>query len=260
MGGVIFTINLKTPQTKVFFAWRPATNISGGVFGLFDRVRKVFHSSSGGVTYGFVPEFGNALNYASGYIRVYEKHTLAGLTNWTITAWVITTSLTTSGGNGRPIYSERSTGNELLKFQLSDGVGAVAGGLQYIYRDTAGTLNRAGMASALSANTLYHVALVKTGTDIRIYVNAVQAYNNTLTATDTLTTITRVEIGGDSAGSSVAWAGMIPDTRAYGRALSISELWQHYDPATRFDLYQPIALPGLWLETSGGARSYGAIF
>lgn len=36
-----------------------------------------------------------------------------------------------------------------------------------------------------------------------------------------------------------AWKGKILDVRIYNRALSADEVWQLYDPATRWELYQP---------------------
>lgn len=37
-----------------------------------------------------------------------------------------------------------------------------------------------------------------------------------------------------------SWNGQIFDARVYGRALSETEVWQLFDPKTRWDLYQPL--------------------
>ncbi len=39
--------------------------------------------------------------------------------------------------------------------------------------------------------------------------------------------------------NSRSWTGYIADVRIYNRALSADEVWQLYDPATRWELYQP---------------------
>jgi hypothetical protein len=39
--------------------------------------------------------------------------------------------------------------------------------------------------------------------------------------------------------NSQSWTGYIADVRIYNRALSADEVWQLYDPATRWELYQP---------------------
>lgn len=52
----------------------------------------------------------------------------------------------------------------------------------------------------------------------------------------------------------------IVDVRMYSRALSDNEIYSLYDPATRWDLYQPIAPPRYWLlpqaVAGGGGTNY----
>lgn len=197
---------------------------------------------------------GNMIDYSNDIFTIGNKRRIAGLTNWSIVAWVITDATDTSGGYGRPIYNERSAaGNELLKLQLSDGNVVGAGTVQYIYRDTAGTLNRDGTSVTLTAGITYHIACVKFGTNLKIYIDAIERANKTLTATDTLTTINTNNIGGDMvAPANALWDGRIGDLRLYDYALSAQEIYALYDPNTRWELYRrpipiwyvPAAVPG----------------
>lgn len=190
------------------------------------------------------PPMGHMLEYRSGSIatldRVHAGRIVAGLARWTVAAWIYPHTVDNAGGWGRCIYSERgSGGTEICRVQISMGTGGNSR-VQLDYRDSAGTLDRPVSSVALVANTLQHIAVTKNGTAIAFYINGVASGTATLTASDTLTTISYSEVGLDtpSAGNN-PFDGYIGDLRLYNVALDAGKVAALYSPHTRWEIYGP---------------------
>lgn len=98
--------------------------------------------------------------------------------------------------------------------------------------------------AALSTGTLYHVVCVQDydAGKMLLYLNGVlQTSQPALTGTAVLNA-RPLTLGGDEAAFSTSenWDGGIWDFRLYNRALSANEVGQLYDPATRWELYEPV--------------------
>ena len=123
----------------------------------------------------FSPYGGNWSNYfASGaYIRTGSSSNLAlGAGSWTCESWVYPTSFTTTAG---PLWDFRNVGGyvstaPLISFNTS-------GTVQYQSTLTS--------SNAVSLNTWSHIAIVRNGTTVTIYINGVA--NGTVTDSTTMT-------------------------------------------------------------------------
>jgi len=131
---------------------------------------------AGNTTQGtFSPYGGNWSNYfASGaYIRTGSSSNLAlGAGSWTCESWVFPTSFTTTAG---PLWDFRNAGGyistaPLISFNTS-------GTVQYQSTLTS--------SNAVSLNTWSHIAIVRNGTTVTIYINGVA--NGTVTDSTTMT-------------------------------------------------------------------------
>ena len=82
-----------------------------------------------------------------------------------------------------------------------------------------------------------------------VYTDGVLRGSNVYTGSFTGESIVR--IGGEYTYSNRWLTGYVAEYRTYNRALQPDDVWQIYDPATRYDLYQP--LRRLWAVKSVGA-------
>lgn len=96
--------------------------------------------------------------------------------------------------------------------------------------------------ASCSLNTLYFVAArIASSTSLELFVNGRYVSVDTTDSGANNLNINAAAIGrfGDSS-PSFYHDGLIGDVRLYNRLLSDAEIWQLYNPATRWDLYQPI--------------------
>jgi hypothetical protein len=175
--------------------------------------------------------FNSALSFngSTAYVLLKSGTILAGLTNFTISGWVSTTST-------GPIYSERAaSGNDILKLEVDAGVGHI-GELSLVYRDDAGTLNQVRSGKIINDGAMHHVVVTKSGTAISFYVDNISQTGGTLTATNTFTNASmETRVGADKGDSSVWWNGTIDDVSIYNAALSsgnVGNLYNHTYPTT----------------------------
>jgi hypothetical protein len=110
--------------------------------------------------------------------------------------------------------------------------------------------------------TPYHVVgIFRSLTYRSLYVNGIYRAENT-TSIPTEDTWDRLGIGtkGDITPAN-PFEGWIWDVRVYAGELNAGEIYRLYDPATRYDLYAPVAPPRFWSlpETSGSQTVEEAI-
>ena len=90
------------------------------------------------------------------------------------------------------------------------------------------------------STALIHLAFVyEHGSTLYVYKNGVQVGSNASVSSNLSITSSTVYLGIRS-NSTQYWLGSIADFRIYNRGMSASEVWQLWDPATRWDLYKPI--------------------
>jgi len=93
-----------------------------------------------------------------------------------------------------------------------------------VWSSNAGTLLARATSSALTPGTWYHVAVTKSGTTLKLYLNGVMQQQDVLTAASP--NISFWNIGGRSLSNSLTLEGGIDDITFYDRALSQSEVTQ----------------------------------
>lgn len=150
---------------------------------------------------------------------VADDNSLDSLSAITVEAWIKPSTVSST-----PLIVNRdSTSNgKSFQFRLN------AGKLEFV--KTAGTTVTAASSSTLSTGTVYHVAAVYNGTDIRLYING--SLNGTPpAATGTLGTIARpLEIAMRT--SALYFNGVIDEVAVYGTALSATRIAAHYTAGT----------------------------
>jgi endoglucanase len=150
------------------------------------------------------------VNGSGGQVNLPSVFNPATQTDFTATAWV---RLATAIADTQVIL------------QQMDGSGT---GRTWLYRKSTGELasylgNAETTSSAtLATNTWYHVALVKTGSSLQLYVNGSASGSP---ATRTIeSTVGTMRIGAHKVTTTQYWNGLIDEVRVYNRALSGAEL------------------------------------
>ncbi len=153
----------------------------------------------------------------AGYVLLKSGRILSTLTNATVTARVKVSSSVEN-----VIWCERNAaGTDIWKFQISSG-----GLLEFVHRDDATTFNDLVAANGKVNDGIWHdVAMVKTGTSIAFYLDALLMDTQSLTGTDTLTNAaTETRIAGDLGDATRHFTGTIKEVAGYPTALSASRL------------------------------------
>ena len=151
-----------------------------------------------------------SLNGTSGYVAMPLVFNPGNQTDFTVTAWVRLDDV----GSGSPTI-----------IQQQDGSGTGRG---WLYRNSSGRLATfLGGAETASTATLaiggwYHVALIKTGSSLQLYVNG--AANGSPATRTVESCIGAMRIGAHKSANNQYWNGMIDEVRFYNRALSGTEL------------------------------------
>ena len=143
--------------------------------------------------------------------------TSLGMT-YTVSAWVKAESLPANS----EIYTQRSA--TPVKFQL-DTLNRDA---RFIVRDDAGVSAAASYSSGLLIGAWYHVAGVRNGNTVSVYVNDVQGTNGSATF-GTVSTGGNEKTGVLANDDSLPFNGLIDDVRVYNRILSATEIKRLYN-------------------------------
>lgn len=174
----------------------------------------------------YLRDFSTCLTFTSGQrVAVSSVPILSGSTNMTIAAWIKPTSAS-QGSSGGCIYGERhpSSGNDLLKISFSEGTNVNK--LRFSFRDDAGTINNIVSTTLITDfSRWYHVAVVKEGTAVTLYINGVSAGTGVLTATDAFTQSgIVVQIGNDPRDGNSSFFGKIDDVTIYNTNLTLAQV------------------------------------
>lgn len=141
-----------------------------------------------------------SLSFSSTYLTVGDGASdFAFNSDFTVEMWIYPTSVS----GARMIYDGRplSTNGAQPIFFLSDGT--------MVYQDNSGNFTGSG---TVSANQWSHVAMCRSGTTIRLFLNGVLQGSATKSTNITNTT-GRPMIGGDGASNSGNWAGFMDEIR-----------------------------------------------
>jgi formylmethanofuran:tetrahydromethanopterin formyltransferase len=87
-------------------------------------------------------------------------------------------------------------------------------------------------ASAIAANTTYHVAGVRDGTTLRMYINGLEVATAPIVSDPLPTNDTVVRVASFN-GSAEFWAGTIDEPAVYSKALSPARIAAHYSEGVR---------------------------
>lgn len=131
-------------------------------------------------------------------------------------------------------YTSQSYGGVVLGYDNNYYFDWISGAIRYA---AFGSGNLAYVTSGITKDTIQHLAIVRSGTSVQFYLNgrpdgALQTIgsNNTVT-------IRLVGAATTTGPNYHGFKGTLGDTRVYNRALAASEIWQLYDPQTRWELY-----------------------
>lgn len=195
------------------------------------------------IPFGYDSATGSALEWSNLFGSV-DRATVS------MSAWVICQDNTIDSDY---IVQNRSASQIYGSSLRTRGATGGAGTLTAIRQHFTVSTQHHSAAGFLPTNVVTHVAAVIPSTtwypNLLIYVNGREVtYNDGTYGSGTEQALTGVHgIGGNS------FVGQIADARCwFDRALTASEIWSLYDPATRWDLYRRPASRRLYLDLGAG--------
>jgi hypothetical protein len=234
-----FRVNWSSPQARGLVGWWPF-NASRGARQVAELARSgpraavqgtlatVFHPTVG---YGFGP-FTTA-NYLSAGNSVVVQNLPSG-SALSVVAWCEPVAVT---GTNQTIFSKTNASGDGWHFKLDSGDGSL-----YLTIIRA-TTNSEARSSTLFTSGLHCLAGVYAGSTPTLYDNGVQlatASSSAGSGAYTVDTSENIEIGRLGQGTGFwPFGGKIYEVRLYNVALTPAAINQIYNPATRWDLYQP---------------------
>ncbi len=165
-------------------------------------------TKTGNVSYGsfspFLNETSRYFNGSNTYFSIPDSDTFNfGSGDFTVEFWAKTT--TSSDSTAHPVFNQSASG---ASSDSSIFVGFGTNASVYVSSGTGWTYNATSSGIACNDNEWHHIAAVRTGTSLRIYVDGILRGSTTLAGGFTLGNSTRlVEIGYQTSGSYyVGWA------------------------------------------------------
>lgn len=233
-----FTINENSMQAAGLVAWLPPLGVGFGTGRVIDYARNTPAALSGGMYSATDPIVGGCWvgdHSDNTIVLTYTPH--LNPASITLSAWV---KLNAIDGTDAIISNAFTPGWATYRIEHMP-----TGKLEFVYHDSGSTYHAYTTgATVLTAATWAHVAVAftyGTGAGIVIYVNGVavggswtQGNGNGALHTTAANTIIGAYIA-----TNDPIDGCLSDVRIYDRRLSASEVWQLYDPITRWELYKP---------------------
>lgn len=253
LAGEPFTLNWESVQAQGLKAWWPMAANQGGltvreqVIGYYNGT---LSSTLGwtGDTFGPSPDFTGTPKYIGVGINKIRDFLAGG--PYTVAAWFNCKSNDLT----QTILGDMTSNGMSRSFGLATGGAGASSVVSSHHGNTLLTHN-----AVITKNVTHHAAVTWLGNNLTrtIYADGVAG-----TTTDTPASWASAgglaSIGRQGAYNGYYFKGCIIDVRIYNRALSAAEIWQLYDPATRWELYRP-AEHRVWQIAPAAGRKYGPV-
>ncbi|EEF63385.1 LamG-like jellyroll fold domain-containing protein [Pedosphaera parvula] len=177
---------------------------------------------------------------SSGYINCGTAPSLSGPTDFTVEAWVNTTSPTSQA-----IVHQRDSANYVGAYRV--GINA-DGTVYFILYGTGGFQFSFNSTLKVNDGNWHHVATVRSGANGLIYVDGVQA-GTASGAVQDLTGTLNTFIGRNQRDNNEWFAGMMADVAIYESALSSLQIVKHYTAASGVTLQVHLTTGGMIQDT-----------
>lgn len=168
-----------------------------------------------------------AVDGINDFVKVNDSGSLALGSRVTVEAWIIPTSIPTSGNFVSIVTKPESYSLQFNGPSLEFTI--IQGNLKNRLQAPAGTL---------SAGQKYHIVGTYDGTNQRLYVNGVQVVSRALTGGITINSYA-LYVGAWNESTTEFFAGTIDEVAIYGSALSSARIVSHYDVGTGINASAP---------------------
>jgi hypothetical protein len=223
------TFNRDSPQGHGLLGWWSTLHAPGLLVEGMRGERGTPVNTPVGVT---SPVTGYGLSFNGSNQSATITSPLSGATSFTVAFWVAPQS--PSPGTFGMLVGTDTAYNGGFFFGYDDDAQNPALGLQFFI---GGTKVGAG-ATRLTNQVWQHLAVTyESGVHQDIWINGVLTDAGS-SSSGSIASHTLLRVGGNATNGFYA-AAHLADVRVYDHALSATELWQIYNPATRWELYQP---------------------
>ena len=228
-----FTINRDSPQRKGLVAWYPML-ASIGINGVLDRGDTGINGTfTGSPTWGGSPDFGWGLTTSNGNYYT-APSTGLNVQQGTVAAWLLPTTQTIN--TDHLVWSNGTSTTHRVFFECY-------GARWVVQYSSQSALEAAPGSGGLNQTVHFVMTWDRTAQLILGYFNGKQILSTALTVA-AITPSASNYFGAYYTGG-FPFLGSLGEFRIYNRALSANEVWQHFAPETRYDLYLPVA-PRFW--------------
>lgn len=173
----------------------------------------------------------------------FDYGTFPFLSEFTISFW---TSPTINGSVYRTLVSRGGVFENDSNFAI--GMRHIGGNVRpYMYAKNGGTLVGTENTSDITPGVWMHIVASWQASDQRLYHNGVQITSSTTSnGTDGSQNL---KIGNaNSGGSDNPYDGDVLDVRIYDRAFTAEQVWQLYEPSTRWDLFYRVGVRRILMD------------
>lgn len=241
----VFELNRESQQARGLVGWVPLLNVS-----LIDRVRGLIFTQNGSPVWVADSQYGQALSF-NGTTQYLSAGAVLTAPPITMACWFITAD----NINSFTAMGLGLSGSVDHQFNLQVAGSIVGDPVRAQTKTT--TSVQATSTTGYSVNVWQHGCVVfASAIDRRAYVNGGSEGTNATSRIPVGINSTYIAaLQGVSPGNF--FPGRIADARIYNRALSPAEIYQLYDPATRWELYRPIQR--MWQVKAPAATGHSLI-
>jgi hypothetical protein len=237
-----YSLNKESPQTRGLVAWWPLGE--GNLAGYQDYVQDSFPFTPTGCTIGTGPG-GLAPSFGAATDRLQVEAAPSSVLPLSMAAWFFPTAVPATVTSSL-VCVQSTAADTYLTMGLSTTPNAVG------FSSVAATVVSAVGAKAVPLNVWSHMVAVFTSTTLRaVFFNGSDKGTNATSSAPTALTRTTVGLKNTTA-TARPHTGRIADVRIWNVALTDDEVWDLYDPQTRWDLYYPIGKKTFSFGGAGG--------
>jgi len=233
-----FTLNTQSPQARGLVGWWPTLGQYGNVTTVRDYVANRYPMTQYNTpTWKDDGQFGNTILYDDASSeRLEVAQAVISSYPLTLTAW--TRSNDDTAAQAIVSIYDFDAVNVSHRIQLR---GPAGGDPISAISQSGAAVGQADAAIGFTAGKWHFVAGVFSSATLRtVYVDGGHPGSDVTNVTPANLSHTGIGAWGSTSIYVNFMSGQIADARIYNRALTAAEIWQLYDPATRWELYKPV--------------------
>lgn len=226
-----YVLNVDSDQAEGLVNWWPGDPSGNEMFDLSGRANNLLFNNGAKLSYG--QDRGQSLSVASASSQFAESSVVSVVgMPLTLCGWVNPATL----GNNRQMMGIYTAGQNAGRFTI---IINLSGNIQTVQVDNS-VASSSASGGAITAGIWWHIlAIWRSTTSREAWINGVQVGTDA-TSLGATSGMNRTSLGRGRSDTPNYTNGLLEDCRVYNRALNPAEIWDIFEPQTRWELrYQP---------------------